>query len=585
MSLSESETGLDETKVKVARPNLIQRFFILCSGAVPEVIYQCPTEWNKYSGIGATIFFTGILASISGGYALYSIFMSEENALNYSIFFGLLWGFMILNLDRFIVSSIRKEGNWKRELLQVTPRIILAVIISIVIAKPLEVRIFQDRIAQQILENERNKLAEEKLNIDKLNDLTKLANEIADLDSERARLDSLRQEDPNTEAFKNLLLAKNKATQDLNVTQAKNNPQIYQYNADISKLKADTNNYDIFRDDSTGMVISRTLKQEAKNTIWTLQKSRNQLSNQIKDKKKSLADAQADVAKARADYKAQIQQELSNNLADKSNTENIKSKADSIANLQFTQSIEVKNRSYSNNFITQLEAMGDLTESNDTMNWTSWMIMLLFIVVETSPVLVKLLSKRGCYDEKLERVEYEVYIDEQETISSLNSKVNELLEKGREAAKIEGEAFLKVEKQRLDYELQNNQKILDNIAAKQEHLAQLAIEKWYQEELSKTQRIEEETEISIEVTFENKLWTLLNMNDSVEFVFKSDNDQTLLYFENGDLSTGKWKLDSNSKKVTIEIDDLNRELEVLEVNQKSLKMRDLEDNTTLEFKA
>jgi hypothetical protein len=211
-------------------PSWLQNFFILCSGADKEIIADCPTDWNKYAGIGATIFFTGLLASISGGYALFTIFRGDENALTYALLFGFLWGFVILNLDRFVVSSIRKEGNLKKELLQATPRFILAIIISIVIAKPLEVRIFESRIEQQILEDKRQKLEDEKLSIDKLNDLTKLENQQQNQNSELGTLDSLRQGDPPNEDFKKLLSERNFALEDFNNVSKTNNPKIADYN-------------------------------------------------------------------------------------------------------------------------------------------------------------------------------------------------------------------------------------------------------------------------------------------------------------------------------------------------------------------
>jgi hypothetical protein len=64
----------------------------------------------------------------------------------FSTLFGIIWGLMIFNLDRYIVSSMRKEGRLISELKMATPRIILAVIISIVIARPLELKVFEKEI-------------------------------------------------------------------------------------------------------------------------------------------------------------------------------------------------------------------------------------------------------------------------------------------------------------------------------------------------------------------------------------------------------------------------------------------------------
>lgn len=67
---------------------------------------------------------------------------------------------IIFNLDRFIVSTFRKvaDGKWwqkfLRELLHASPRIILAIIIAIVISKPVEIKIFENRLSEQIKRNE-----------------------------------------------------------------------------------------------------------------------------------------------------------------------------------------------------------------------------------------------------------------------------------------------------------------------------------------------------------------------------------------------------------------------------------------------
>ncbi|MDG1729503.1 MAG: DUF4407 domain-containing protein [Algibacter sp.] len=128
---------------------MLKRFFIICSGADTDILEDCSIgEQNKYAGIGATVFFTAVMAFISSSYALYTVF----NNLYTSIFFGLIWGLLIFNLDRYIVSTIKKTGSVFDELIQASPRIVLAVIIAVVISKPLELKIFEKEINQVLLE-------------------------------------------------------------------------------------------------------------------------------------------------------------------------------------------------------------------------------------------------------------------------------------------------------------------------------------------------------------------------------------------------------------------------------------------------
>ena len=142
----------------------LRSFFWQCSGANVELLEDSPTDHSKYAGIGATIFFTGLLAALSAGYAVYFVF---ENVV-YSILFGIVWGLMIFNLDRFIVSSMRKKGSKAHEWAMATPRLILALIIAIVISKPLELKVFEKEIEGELtimtmerVRAEQNKIEEE----------------------------------------------------------------------------------------------------------------------------------------------------------------------------------------------------------------------------------------------------------------------------------------------------------------------------------------------------------------------------------------------------------------------------------------
>ena len=133
---------------------MLKRFFIICSGADTDILEECSVgEQNKYAGIGATVFFTAVMAFIAASYALYTVF----DNLYTSVFFGLIWGLLIFNLDRYIVSTIKKTGNVIDELIQASPRILLAIIIAVVISKPLELKIFEKEINQVLLE-EKNEM-------------------------------------------------------------------------------------------------------------------------------------------------------------------------------------------------------------------------------------------------------------------------------------------------------------------------------------------------------------------------------------------------------------------------------------------
>ena len=157
-------------------------FFHFCAGADESILKRTPTDSNKYAGIGATVFFTGIFAGLAGAYAINTVF----DSLLMTIPFGILWGLMIFNLDRYIVMSIKKKDNIWKEFGMATPRIVLAVLIAFVIAKPLELKLFESEIASELILKEQQvyKAQEDLLRNRFTADLSSLKSDIVSLKSE-----------------------------------------------------------------------------------------------------------------------------------------------------------------------------------------------------------------------------------------------------------------------------------------------------------------------------------------------------------------------------------------------------------------
>lgn len=164
----------------------LKEFFWFCAGTNRSLLNRCPTESSKFTGIGAAVLFTGILAALSGGYAFYTVFEDPW----WSAAFGLLWGIVIFNLDRFIVATMRKKQGQKwLEFLQASPRILLAVLLAIVISKPLELRIFKKEIDRKLVILEEQIYQKEIAEID-LRYVQLVENNKADIDSWQSELDA-----------------------------------------------------------------------------------------------------------------------------------------------------------------------------------------------------------------------------------------------------------------------------------------------------------------------------------------------------------------------------------------------------------
>lgn len=156
------------------------KFLWWCAGAHQKLLKQFPSEHTKYSGLGAVLLATFALATLSAGYAIYTVFGSWL----WTIGFAIIWGLIIFNFDRFLVSTMRKYGvSRRKQIMMALPRIALALLIGVVIARPLEMKIFEKEINVQMTKNLHDKI--------RLNDsllAMEYKNQLANAETERQRL-------------------------------------------------------------------------------------------------------------------------------------------------------------------------------------------------------------------------------------------------------------------------------------------------------------------------------------------------------------------------------------------------------------
>lgn len=319
----------------------LKTFFWLCSGAHISTLEKCPSESSKYVGIGATIFFTGVFAALAAGYALFTVF---DNIWIAGVF-GLVWGLMIFNLDRYIVSSMRKSGSFKKEFRTAIPRIILAVLISIVIAKPLEMKIFEKEIGGELAIMEQEVLARQEGQV------------------------RLRHE-PTTQSLM----------------------------TEIDKLKTEIVAKEQSRDE-----LRRIAQEEADGTGGSQKRNAGPIYK---------------IKKADAD---KVEQEL--HVLSTKNNALINEKFATITRLDSLKSADLlglENQKLDGP-ASRMEALSRLAENSWAIWIANWFIMFLFIMVETSPVLVKLISGTGPYDNLLKIEEYGFATKQIEELAKINA--------------------------------------------------------------------------------------------------------------------------------------------------------------------
>ena len=366
----------------------MRNFFWWCAGVNKNLLRGCENEYSKYFAIGATIFFTAIFASFSGGYALYYIFAGSKYAVFLAVFVGLLWGGMIFNIDRFLVISLKKEGKPLKEFGMALPRLLLAIMIGIVIARPLELKLFEkeinDGLTNQYKENyytnERVRIINEKHN--------------------------------------------------LQIALTEMNSQYITKREDLATAKADRDSARIWRDrerfgDKTGRTSGKVgwgpETDKLQKEVEQKEKLYDTLSFQIAALEKILLTKQQELIP----QKALSDDELNNKAIHWATTAGFYDR-----NKMLTKIVNGEYSSFENaKNILDNEINDDIQQqSTDTVNvlpkekdgdLTVLFITLLFILVECLPVIVKLMSKRGNYEVLLEEEEDKVnFIARHENIAN-----------------------------------------------------------------------------------------------------------------------------------------------------------------------
>jgi hypothetical protein len=150
----------------------MEKILWYCAGADSRLLIQCMnSDRVKYQGLGGIVLATGLLAFIAMTFAINVIFFDGNweggiSSIVVPLSIGLLWGLIIFNLDRFIVSSTGKgDGTDKitsSEIIGALPRILMAFVIAMSISAPLEIVIFEKEINKRFTE-----INEQKFNVQK----------------------------------------------------------------------------------------------------------------------------------------------------------------------------------------------------------------------------------------------------------------------------------------------------------------------------------------------------------------------------------------------------------------------------------
>ena len=135
-------------------------FLLHVAGVDPGAVRTVPDR-ARYSSMGAAVLLIAIAAAASLTVALSLVFPHHDWAVFLPV--GLLWGAIVFNFDRWIVSSIdygplsaddaAHSRRWARtsKIVQFVVRFIMAALVGLVISEPIVLAVFSPEINQQLV--------------------------------------------------------------------------------------------------------------------------------------------------------------------------------------------------------------------------------------------------------------------------------------------------------------------------------------------------------------------------------------------------------------------------------------------------
>lgn len=410
----------------------LHTFFLWASGAELDILEQAPHDKNKYFGIGGTIIFTALMASFAGGYAFFTAFKNPT----LSICFGLFWGGLIFNLDRYIVSTFGvgdgKKTISKQELIEAAPRLVMATLLGFIIATPLELKLFEKEINAEIstqIAITNNTIIKSGENDPILN---RLKNERVELQLNiKNRIDLIEDRRIFWETAN-----KNK-NDEWNLGKFSGIPGKGGYYNDLKKVADD----------------AETAYTKIKIEFSSLNTKDYKAIDEI-DKKVDLRENST-------------QTDIENQKTIQAQNDGLSARLTALDNLMYEE-VPYYEINEGNKELVRIK-------KEKTVVWfAKWLITILFIFIEIAPIMFKMMTERGTYDDILDRIKHEAKMKQLLLQSNLNEDINTSVKVHSDKNSL-----------KLNAELIANKDLLEAIASAQAEIAQEAIKEWKNEQIKK----------------------------------------------------------------------------------------------------
>ncbi len=415
----------------------IGRWLTQLAGARQDVLDQTPGDIPKQTSLGAVLVGTAMMAAVS---ATFGLVTAVHVPVAVAAMVGLLWGLLILNLDRMLVVSMaRRSGVWAN-IGTAVPRLLLALLIGMVISLPLVLRIFEPEINAELQVMRNEALGQAQTNIDSNPRFA----EIPALEAEEQRLQGV---------------VSGTAADDVG-----SDPDVVRVQKELDAKEAEFTaaERDIICENDgtcgTGVVGRGPSYQEKLDKKNRLEAERNALRNQLAEAENA-ARQRVQSGNDRSVAAATIELER---IQDELNTR----RNERTFEVEKARAAEIQN----DGLLARIEALDRLSAGRPTMWLAHLTLILMFVCIELLPVLVKLMSVTG------PKSPYELVAERRDDDAVAADRI--WSDKQRDIAEVRAKVRMKLEKHRADAQIMAGKAANDALVVAQQEIAERAVQVW-----------------------------------------------------------------------------------------------------------
>ena len=348
------------------------------------------------------------------------------------------------------------------------PRILIAIVLAITISKPLEIKLFDGTITKKLGQTEST------YNSECENDFNK---QRLAIETQKQKLKTEMTNSKNT-IYSNDPIYKDLVSDqgELVKSQTELNKKISQNTYTIGVNTIRTKKDDIVTITYTALAKSKM----AENTTLSKKLSDNVLKVtaidlKLEERKTELIESVRSIEKGYTTQIAAIQKQIND----------LDSRRVEILSKCRTESASDKD------ILSRLRALGELKEFGNSVWAASLLITLLFILLETAPVTMKLLSSRGPYDEILDRINVKYKLHQATEIN----RMREEMKNTEKEEKMKFESKLKEEQIKFENKLKMDVEMVELINETRKNIVREKLIKWEEIEMEKNKKVISDDEI------------------------------------------------------------------------------------------